>query len=219
MDLAWQQFGVVAGAHFLALLSPGPDFVLIARSSMLHGWRRTLPLCAGIASANGIFVLLAVAGLGALREGAWLLQLLQWAGCAYLLYLGQLFWRHAQTMTVPTGAVSSANTPRQASAPRRQAGFAAFATGLGCGLVNPKNALFYASLFALLTDRTTAATQAAYGVWMVAVVFVWDALVAAALRHPAMVRRYTRHAVRICRITGLVLALIGLAGAAALFGQ
>lgn len=63
MDFAWQQFGVVAGAHFLALLSPGPDFVLIARSSMLMGWRHTLPLCAGIASANGIFVVLALIGL------------------------------------------------------------------------------------------------------------------------------------------------------------
>lgn len=211
MDLAWQQFGVVAGAHFLALLSPGPDFVLIARSSMLHGWRRTLPLCAGIASANAIFVILAVAGLAALREGAWLLQALQWAGCAYLLYLAQLFWRHAQTVAVPTSASAAAPL-----APRRHAGFAAYATGLGCGLVNPKNALFYASLFALLTERASATTQAAYGVWMVAVVFVWDALVAAALRHPAMVRRYTRHHVRIGRGTGVVLGLIGVAGAVAL---
>ena len=214
MDFAWQQFGVVAGAHFLALLSPGPDFVLIARSSMLMGWRRTLPLCAGIASANGIFVVLAVAGLAALNEGAWLLQALQWAGCGYLLYLGQLFWRHAQAVGMPPGADA---TPVRA--PSRHAGLAAFATGLGCGLINPKNALFYASLFALLTERATAATQALYGAWMVAVVFVWDALVAAALRHPAMVRRYARHHVRIGRITGVVLALIGLAGAAALLRQ
>ncbi|MFJ1302265.1 LysE family translocator [Pseudomonadota bacterium AL_CKDN230030165-1A_HGKHYDSX7] len=213
MDLAWQQFGVVAGAHFLALLSPGPDFVLIARSSMLHGWRRTLPLCAGIASANGIFVVLAVGGLAALREGAWLLQALQWTGCAYLLYLGQLFWRHAEAVAIPPSA-SPAAAP--ATAPRRHAGFAAYATGLGCGLVNPKNALFYASLFALLKERASATTQAAYGVWMVGVVFVWDALVAAALRHPAMVRRYTRHHVRIGRSTGVVLGLIGVAGAVAL---
>lgn len=103
--------------------------------------------------------------------------------------------------------------------PSRHAGLAAFATGLGCGLINPKNALFYASLFALLTERATAATQALYGAWMVAVVFVWDALVAAALRHPAMVRRYARHHVRIGRITAVVLALIGLAGAAALLRQ
>src|SRR5690606_2468225 len=38
MANTWQLFAVVAGAHFLALLSPGPDFFLIIRSALLHGW-------------------------------------------------------------------------------------------------------------------------------------------------------------------------------------
>lgn len=35
----WQQFLVIAGAHFLALLSPGPDFFLIVRSAVVNGAR------------------------------------------------------------------------------------------------------------------------------------------------------------------------------------
>ncbi|MDQ8035343.1 MAG: LysE family translocator [Bordetella sp.] len=208
MDVSWQQFGVVAGAHFLALLSPGPDFVLIARSSMLRGWRRTLPLCAGIAAANGLFVALAIGGLAVLREGTWAFQALQWAGCAYLVYLGQLFLRHAG----PLRLAPEHTAPEGAAPPVRDAA-RAFGTGLASGLVNPKNALFYASLFALLADRTPAGVQALYGVWMTALVFVWDALVAAALRHPAMVRRYAAHNAAIERVTGVVLLLIGAAAA------
>ena len=32
-------FLFIAAAHFLSLLSPGPDFFLIARTSLAHGWR------------------------------------------------------------------------------------------------------------------------------------------------------------------------------------
>lgn len=55
------QFAMVAGAHLLALLSPGPDFLLVVRSGLLHGPRRTAAVCLGIALGNGVFILLALA--------------------------------------------------------------------------------------------------------------------------------------------------------------
>lgn len=41
----WQQFLVIAGAHFLALLSPGPDFFLIVRSAVINGARACPSRC------------------------------------------------------------------------------------------------------------------------------------------------------------------------------
>jgi threonine/homoserine/homoserine lactone efflux protein len=49
-----QQFLMIAAAHFLALLSPGPDFFLIARTSLSAGWRVAGGVCLGIAVANGV---------------------------------------------------------------------------------------------------------------------------------------------------------------------
>ena len=50
----WQQFLIIAGAHFLALLSPGPDFFLIVRSAVVNGARVASGVCVGIALANGV---------------------------------------------------------------------------------------------------------------------------------------------------------------------
>ncbi|MET2951865.1 LysE family transporter, partial [Vibrio owensii] len=58
-----EQFLIVALAHFLALLSPGPDFFLVARTSISAGWRVASGTCLGIALANGLFISLAFAGL------------------------------------------------------------------------------------------------------------------------------------------------------------
>lgn len=90
-----EQFLLVAAAHFLALLSPGPDFFLVARLSMTAGWRRATGACLGIALANGVFIVLAFAGVSIFRSDGLLFLVIQLAGCAYLLYMGGLFIRHA----------------------------------------------------------------------------------------------------------------------------
>ncbi len=60
---------MIAAAHFLALLSPGPDFFLIARTSLSSGWRVASGACLGIAAANAVFIIAAFAGTAALRRG------------------------------------------------------------------------------------------------------------------------------------------------------
>src|SRR3546814_8821817 len=90
-----QPFLMIAAAHFLALLSPGPDFFLIARTSLSAGWRVASGACLGIAVAHGVFIVAAFAGMAALRPDSLPFVVLQLAGCAYLLHLGVLFIRHA----------------------------------------------------------------------------------------------------------------------------
>ncbi len=52
--------------------------------------------------------------------------------------------------------------------------------GLMSGLLNPKNALFYASLAAAISANPPV-VLAGYGVWMFTVVLVWDVFVAVLL--------------------------------------
>ena len=44
------QFLVIATAHILAVVSPGPDFFLIVRQSFLYGRKKTILTSLGIAS-------------------------------------------------------------------------------------------------------------------------------------------------------------------------
>ncbi|MDF2491041.1 MAG: lysE type translocator family protein, partial [Pseudomonas sp.] len=82
-----EQFLLIALAHFLALLSPGPDFFLVARTSISAGWQVASGACLGIALANGVFIVAAFTGVTLLHPDSVLFLLLQLAGCAYLIYI------------------------------------------------------------------------------------------------------------------------------------
>lgn len=193
----WQQFLIIAGAHFLALLSPGPDFFLIVRSAVINGARVASGVCVGIALANGVYIGLAISGVAVLQEVAGLFAVLKWAGCAYLAWLGWRFLTVRGETLAPEmhgAAKTSGNWWRECR------------VGFLSGILNPKNSLFYASLFSLGFERDTAlGVQLAYGVWMFAAVLIWDLCIARAAGHPPIVRRFMAHVRKVERITGVVL--------------
>ncbi len=196
----WQQFLIIAGAHFLALLSPGPDFFLIVRSAVVNGARVASGVCVGIALANGVYIAVAISGVAVLQEVAGLFMLLKWCGCAYLAWLGWRFLSSRGEALVPDvgGKVAVAGS-----------WWRECRVGFLSGILNPKNSLFYASLFSLGFEReTTSGVQTAYGVWMFSVVLLWDLCIARAAGHPPVVRRFMAHVRKVERVTGAVLLSI-----------
>ena len=166
-----QDFLLVAIAHFLALLSPGPDFFLVARSALAQGWRGVVGACLGITLANGMFIVAAFGGVAVLRPGSALFIAVQLAGCAYLPYLGWLFLRHAGKSTLEA-------LPATGKAPWR----AGMGMGFLSAILNPKNALFYVSLASVVASRqTSSGWTLAYGAWMVCAVLAGDMAVALAI--------------------------------------
>ncbi|MNM34880.1 Threonine efflux protein [compost metagenome] len=195
-----EQLLIVALAHFLALLSPGPDFFLVARTSLSAGWRIASGACLGIALANGAFIAMAFTGLSILQEGSALFMALQLAGAAYLLYIGMLFLRHAGHSEL--AAVASNGTIQ------------GWGRGLGMGflsgILNPKNALFYASLASMVAS-SSAAWKTAYAVWMFAIVLLWDLLVAVAIGNQRLLRRFSRALPLLERASGVMLMVLAIA--------
>lgn len=208
-----EQFLIIAAAHFLALLSPGPDFFLIARTSLSAGWRVASGACIGIAMANGIFIVAAFVGTAALRPDSALFVVLQAAGCAYLLYLGVQFVRYAGRSELDVSTNSRATTPdHPVIAWRRAAGM-----GFLSGILNPKNALFYGSLAGMLTGpHASAGWKTVYGVWMFSAVLLWDVLVAVMIGNQVVLRRFARALPWLERVSGIVLIVLALGVIAAL---
>ena len=210
-----QQFLMIAAAHFLALLSPGPDFFLIARTSLSAGWRVASGACLGIAIANGVFIVAAFADTAVLRPNSTPFLILQWAGCAYLLHLGVLFIRCA-------GAGTLARVPSaegRAARPTHPVMAWWHATGMGflSGILNPKNALFYASLATMLTGpHAKSGWKTVYGTWMFSVVLLWDVLVAVMIGRQAVLQRFARALPWLERASGAMLILLALGVVAAL---
>ncbi|NOV27335.1 LysE family translocator [Cupriavidus necator] len=201
--LPWQQFAMVAGAHALALVSPGPDFFLVVRSALLHGPRRAGAVCLGIALGNGVFIGLALAGVAATRSAPQLFAALQGAGCAYLAWLGWRLLNASGELSIPAAGAAAGPAPA--------AWLPQLASGFLSAVLNPKNGLFYATLFSVLAaNRTPPAAQLAYGAWMFAVVLGWDLLVAYGIGHPALAKRFGRSVRWVERLTGAVLWLLAL---------
>jgi len=199
-----QQLVMLAAAHFLALLSPGPDFFLVARTSLSAGWRVATGVCLGIALANGAFIVAAFAGVSVLQPGNALFRLLQLCGCLYLLYLGVLFIRHAghSPLNQMAGGVSR---------PEPAGGLWWRGAGMGfvSGILNPKNALFYVSLATVVgASLSTPVTKIGLGLWMFSVVLLWDILIAAAIGKTAVLSRFSKALPWLERVSGAVLVVL-----------
>lgn len=194
-----QQFLIIAAAHFLALLSPGPDFFLIARAAASAGWRVASGACLGVALANGVFIAAAFAGMSFLQAGSVLFGALQLAGCAYLLYIGQLFLRHAGHSRLEPG-----QGPATATGWLGNLGM-----GFASGILNPKNALFYASLASMVAG-SAALVKLAYGSWMFSAVLLWDLLVAMAIGNRRVLRRFGLALPWLERASGVLLMLLAI---------
>lgn len=202
-----EQFLIVAAVHFLALLSPGPDFFLVARTSLSSGWRVASGSCLGIAVANGVFIIGAFAGTAALRPDSTSFSVLQLFGCAYLLYLGVLFIRYAGVNapeSIPSERLRADPRTKQRNAWCRAAGM-----GFLSGILNPKNALFYASLAAMLAGpHVSIGLKFLYGAWMFGLVLLWDMLVAVLVGNQVVLRRFARALPWLERGTGVILLLL-----------
>ena len=194
-------FPALVLAHFVALLSPGPDFFLLVGYAVRYRMRDSTGLCVGIAVGNGLYILLAIIGWGILRQLPLLFTIIELLGALYLLWIGSLLIRsRPQTLT---GADARSTCP----------GFGKqLLLGLGSSLLNPKNALFYLALMtALLGPSVTLLQQTMSGIWMTSVVLCWDLLIVMFIGLPQIQRRLTRGILWIERIAGGVLIIFGCA--------
>ena len=194
-------FPPLALAHFVALLSPGPDFFLLAGYAARYRMRGSAGLCVGIAFGNGLYILLAIIGWGILRQLPLLFTVIELLGALYLLWIGSLLVRsRPQTLT---------GTDAQSTCP----GFGKqILLGLGSSLLNPKNALFYLALMtALLGPSVTLLQQTMSGIWMTSIVLCWDLLIVMFIGLPQIQRRLSRGILWVERIAGGVLIIFGCA--------
>ncbi|MCU6173717.1 LysE family translocator [Citrobacter cronae] len=194
-------FPALALAHFVALLSPGPDFFLLVGYAVRYRMRGSAGLCVGIALGNGLYIMLAIIGWGILRQLPLLFTVIELLGALYLLWIGSLLIRsRPQTLT---GADAQSTCP----------GFGKqLLLGLASSLLNPKNALFYLALMtALLGPSVTLLQQSVSGIWMTSVVLFWDLLIVMFIGLPQIQRRLTRGILWVERIAGGVLVIFGCA--------
>ena len=204
----WALFSIfvtVAIAHFLALLSPGPDFVLIVKSAIKNGPKKSIGVAAGIASANALYIALCLIGIGALLASSVIIMIvLKVAGGVFLIYLAVM------ALKAKKNDYKDLELPENQTHQPETTFVKEFITGFMSGILNPKNLLFYLSLFTVvLTNDVDFGFKVGLGIWMTSVVFVWDLSVIYVLSKDKVRRKFSKLAYYIDKFTGAILGLIG----------
>ena len=122
----------------LGQFSPGPDMLLLTRTSLKEGRTSGWWMSAGIATGLCVHATFAVFGMAYLMgQGEWLTSLLRWVAAAYLGYLG------VRLLPAAFSGLSKDRCPGEGGSGR---GRSAFVRGFLCNLLNPKVVLIFAAV-------------------------------------------------------------------------
>ncbi|KIQ36680.1 threonine transporter [Variovorax paradoxus] len=195
----------IAGAMTVGAMSPGPSFVMVARTAVAS---RSDGLAAALGMGAGglVFAIAALAGLqAAFLAVPGLYLAIKGFGGAYLIYLGFRIWRGArQPLAMTQEADASSGRPQGR-------GGRTFLLGLATQVSNPKTAVVYASIFAAFLPREVPLVLAlAVPVVIFCIETGWYAIVALALSSAAPRSAYLRYKAWIDRAAGGVMGLLGL---------
>ena len=192
-------YGAFVAAIVVFLMIPGPGNVAIVASSSKGGFWGGMASTLGIVLGDQVLLWLAVAGVAALlKANPMVFHGVQWAGAAYLAYLG------LKMCTRKAGAA-----PMLAIKPHHYCRQSLFIT-----LLNPKAIVFYMAFFPLFVDPQThqgGLTFAAMAA-TIAVLTLAYGFVATLLTHffAAKVKRTPRLAAFFERIAGVALLGFGI---------
>lgn len=193
----------IAVALTLGAMSPGPSFILIARTSVAVSRRDGLSAAVGMGVGGVLFSAIALLGLLAILTAVPMLNLaLKVLGGTYLVYLGYRIWRGARQPLVLESTFLQ-NHPAQA--------WRSFVLGFVTQVSNPKTAVVYASVFAsLLPGDIPPSVLAALPIMVFAIETIWYSVVALALSSPLPRARYLASKTWIDRTAGAIMSLLGL---------
>lgn len=203
----------IAATLALGAISPGPSFLMVARTAAARSRREGLAAALGMGVGGVLFAVAALLGLNIVLVAVpWFYFVLKVAGGAWLLYLGLRVWRGSeQPLEVPVGHGGDATGHSIVTPDPEERATSAFALGFVTQVSNPKTAVVYASVFAaLLPSEVPPAFFLLLPPLVFAVEAGWYALVAVALSSDGPRATYLRGKRWLDRAAGGALAALGI---------
>lgn len=153
-----------------AAISPGPDFAMVVRNSVVSGKQAGVMTAVGIGLGLWVHVFYSIIGIGAIvSQSIILFNILKLVCAAYLIYLGV-----RMVMDAGKRKLSLETTDSSYSSSKNH-----LLTGFLTNALNPKATIFIVSLFTQVVDPHTSLTmQLTYGAVISAFHIIWFALLA-----------------------------------------
>jgi RhtB (resistance to homoserine/threonine) family protein len=198
---------VVAGVHWLAVMSPGPDFAMVMRNSLVYSRRTGILAAVGLAMGILLHVSYSLLGIGLIiSKSIVLFNTIKLLGAAYLIYIG-IKSLLAKKSDNPQTLDSSETKSKQ----NDLGTFDAIKMGFLTNALNPKATIFFLALFTqVISPSTPTALKMVYGLEMSVATFVWFAVVALFLTQKRVNSAFSgiRHYVE--KAFGVILITLGI---------
>ena len=194
------EFLMLTLIHFLAVISPGPDFAVVVRQSISFGRKTAIVTSLGIGAGISVHVIYTLLGIGFLiTQSESALMAAKIGGALYLSYLGlKLLSSKAQTSENAEIALDLDKKDHQR----------AFLLGFMTNLLNPKATLFFLAIFTTVVSiNTPLAVQSIYGFWLTISTALWFSLVSVFFSQQKLRAKFLRHGHWFERVMGLILLL------------
>ena len=193
----------LAFIHLLALLSPGPDYVLITRNALVFSRKTGFYTAIGLGIGIIIHVSYSMAGLGVLlKHNQTVFHFIQALGGVYLLYIGIMAIR--STFSASSGQEFSFSKRTDISK------FVALKMGFLTNVLNPKAGMYFISVFTqFIKPQTGEFLKLFVGLEVIILTTLYFSFVAYMISHKKVRTLYLKSQKHIDRLLGLVLVIFG----------
>lgn len=206
-----REFLIVAGVHWLAVMSPGPDFAMVMRNSLVYSRRTGILAAVGLALGIMLHITYSLLGIGlVISQSIVLFNTIKLLGAAYLIFIGiksLLAKKESQKEIADELKEEFDNKPAKKDLTTGQAIRMGFLTNA----LNPKATLFFLALFTqVINPHTAVGIKMIYGAEMCLATFVWFSIVALILSHRHVSSFFAGIKHHIDRVFGAVLVALGI---------
>ena len=177
--------GTVTLVHLLAVISPGPDFVMACRNALLYSRKTGIWTAVGFGLGIAVHISYALFGLAwVVAQSVILFSVIKYLGAAYLIFIGvQSFL--SKTKTLEPGVAS-----KQKDIPP----LVAIRMGFVTNVLNPKATLFFLSLFTMVVGPDVSVFEMTIiSIILIGVTVLWFSLVAVIMTQKKIRQTFERY--------------------------
>lgn len=196
-----EEFLSISFLIMLAAISPGPDFAMVTKNSIMHSRRIGIYTAAGVSCSLLIHSVYCILGLALIISKSLLaFSIIKYCGAAYLIYIGiKSLMAKREELNVQATASNKAITGRQA-----------FVQGLLCNLLNPKAIMFLLAFFSIVVGPgNSLLSEMGYGFEIAVIHMIWFSGLAYMLTYSYVAAKLNRVQFYIVKVMGAVLVAFG----------
>jgi len=192
---------IILSVTFIAMASPGPDFLVTLRNALGVGRASGIATAIGIGCAIFVHVAYSVLGIALIiSQSIIIFNIIKYIGASYLIYMGVMALRSkGWEMNVEKAKNKTKSLTRS------------FVEGFVTNVLNPKATLFFLALFTqVIRPDTPLSWQLIYGTSIAVMVMGWFSIVSVTLTQAKIRVKLSAISIWIDRVTGVMFIGLGL---------